>query len=553
MEQEYIVVLNRDVDVEQFHQEMKNVTGSGVIPNREVVVSNERPGSKRQFNYMLTFDEVDWLRKDSRVAGVTLKNNPFVINDVNAVRTSLTFNKTINVDNNYSNWGLVRSNTRDNPFDLSGELQAQDDKYNYINSGENVDVVVMDTGIQVDHPEFLDKDGNPRIQQIDWPSAAGLPDLTQPANFYEDLHGHGTHVASTIAGLNYGWAPGAKIYAMTINLVGVSNGFEPLDGLELILNWHRNKGNDRPTIVNMSWGQSSLLRSQYVNLFRVTYRNNDINWNLDETSRANLWRTTGLLDMNAIITSENPNNYTLNDITFPSRNSAYDDLIDEMIDEGMHVCISSGNLPVKHEATNGPDWDNRVVISAKTNNNPYGILVGNYYFFEYHRGGSPHSDRAIKVDSLGFGLGVFEDGSTIELAASYNTRGPGVDIMAPGNGIIAGLPNTPNNVDPVRISTYPFDSNYKIGLLNGTSMACPQVTGAATLSLGVDPNLTPKELKDRILVDSTKNAVYDTVSAVDYNEIGLSLMGQSNRVLYNRFGETGTVGTFENIGYVNIE
>ena len=46
----------------------------------------------------------------------------------------------------------------------------------------------MDSGIQADHPEFQDANGNTRVQQIDWYAASGLTG-TMPPGHYTDYDG----------------------------------------------------------------------------------------------------------------------------------------------------------------------------------------------------------------------------------------------------------------------------------------------------------------------------------------------------------------------------
>ena len=58
-----------------------------------------------------------------------------------------------------------------------------------------------------------------------------------------------------------------------------------------------------------------------------------------------------------------------------------------------------------------------------------------------------------------------------------------VDIAAPGSGVL---------------STY-FSSNSSYGLMSGTSMAAPHVTGAAALLSAFDPSLTPASLKATLI------------------------------------------------------
>ena len=73
----------------------------------------------------------------------------------------------------------------------------RDRSYTYSLTGDGVDVVIQDSGLQVDHPEFTDGSGTTRVQQIDWGTVSGL--FTQNANHYRDYHGHGTHCAGIIA------------------------------------------------------------------------------------------------------------------------------------------------------------------------------------------------------------------------------------------------------------------------------------------------------------------------------------------------------------------
>ena len=71
-EKEYIVSLAKNIDYDQFNQDMIASTGAGAIPGRSVDVANARPGSKRNTHYALTEEEVVALRNDPRVLDVAL-------------------------------------------------------------------------------------------------------------------------------------------------------------------------------------------------------------------------------------------------------------------------------------------------------------------------------------------------------------------------------------------------------------------------------------------------------------------------------------------------
>ncbi len=92
----------------------------------------------------------------------------------------------------------------------------------------------------------------------------------------------------------------------------------------------------------------------------------------------------------------------------------------------------------------------------------------------------------------------------------FSNTGDCTDIFAPGQNIMSA-----SNV---------CDTCSKF--LSGTSMSCPHVTGYAAILLGLRPSLTPEEVKEQIVKQSTKGAV--TVRSLN-----TALISQThNRLLY---------------------
>ena len=195
-EREHIVSVNRGVDLVAFNQEMIATTGAGSIPSRTVSVADPRATNIRSTHYMLTDAEAETLRSDPRVFGVDLlpELDPNTGIGFDAIQAG-DFTKTTLDRGNFLNWGMRRMNESTNPYSGVNVTGG----YNYTLDGTGVDVVIVDSGIQADHPEFQDADGVSRVQEIDWFTASGVSGTMPPAH-YTDYDGHGTHVAGTAAG-----------------------------------------------------------------------------------------------------------------------------------------------------------------------------------------------------------------------------------------------------------------------------------------------------------------------------------------------------------------
>lgn len=491
-EKEYIISLKRGVDYEAFDSEMQAGIGRGLITDRMVEVANARPLSQRNTHYMLEEAEVTELLKDERVLDIEEppENRDDIQIGTQAVQTG-TWRKTSAVTGSDLNWGMLRATTREDVW--GSGVTSSTRPFNYNLTGKGVDVVIQDSGIDTGHVEFTDANGVSRIKPIDWYSASGVSG-SQSVNHYRDYDGHGTHVASTVAGRTMGWAKDAHIYSIKVSgLEGTgdsSTGISVSNCFDVIKGWHNNKpvdpatGLKRPTIVNMSWGYTSTLSNTPSS---GTYRGGT--WNYGDSgfaSDANLRDNAGIIQK---IFNSNTNR------KIPLRISSVDTDIQELIDAGIHVCISSGNSYYYIAAEGDQDWDNRVVINGVT-----------YY---YHRGGSPYDTEAFMVGSLDI---TYQ--SSKEHKSEFSNCGPGVDIYAPGNNIMgassddSGGTNDLVSEDGVTRVASPLNGSQWLMKISGTSMASPNLCGMLATVLEASPGMTPAGLKEWTHNNATKDIMY---------------------------------------------
>jgi len=98
--------------------------------------------------------------------------------------------------------------------------------------------------------------------------------------------------------------------------------------------------------------------------------------------------------------------------------------------------------------------------------------------------------------------------------SSFSNYGSAMDIIAPGGGLVGVLSAFVTNSDTDAI-TYGLDiDNENYSFTQGTSFSTPITSGVIALMLGINPNLTPDEIRT-ILIETADKINNDTVSYVD--------------------------------------
>ena len=505
----YNVILHKGVEYQSFWNDMENDNDGGnlYIPNRTVDSPNQRLNSQRQTWYTLSEEEAENVRNDERVFVVEIppENRDDIIIGHHSTQSG-TFTKTTSDSGNYQNWGLIRALSKDNIY---GTSTTTSENYTYTLTGKGVDVVTQDSGMQTDHPEWVD-----RFESVDWGTYGAF---TQNANHDRDFDGHGSHCAGIAVGKTFGFAKGSKVFNQKISgLEGSGDngtGISPSFAFDAIKGWHNAKpidtitGYKRPTVVNMSWGYSTSLTND--NITAINYRGTSYTGG-DIDTAGERESNYGLMESQATATVYRANVRIL----------SIDTDIEELLDAGVHVCVAAGNRSNKADEVGGDDY-----------NNTFSIGSGNKY---YHRGSSPYGDAAMNGSQRAIIVGNIDSSvssGTLDRKATSSETGPGVDIYAAGTNIMSSTSTT--NRWGGGSQNYTLNTNFKQTNITGTSMASPQVAGVLACILELHPEFTPAQGKQWLL-DNAGSAILNTGTGNDWTN-DRSLKGGEAKVLYMPF------------------
>jgi large repetitive protein len=185
---------------------------------------------------------------------VRLSEDPRVLIVEENARAYVSSEQALPADN--SLWNLDR-------IDQRTAIASGDDKYRYCEKASSVYVYTLDTGINKKHQEFLLANGQSRVlngvkfaaDHFVWPGE-GDDYGTYPCGAWTDNYGggHGTSVASLIAGKTLGVAKEARLIPLRVfTCAGVNGSVEHLCwALDWIKSTSNPNRNHRPALVNIS-------------------------------------------------------------------------------------------------------------------------------------------------------------------------------------------------------------------------------------------------------------------------------------------------------------
>jgi subtilisin family serine protease len=503
-ERKCVVTVKRGVDKWRVMQELAELSGSRYVPERPVQIVNERSESTRNFNAVLTQREVATLLGDPRIEGVRWGTKDEA-SDVSRggwfFSTGSYYHAPDGSDPFIANLAHGAIDSRSKALPATGLI----DTVLRHNAGDGVDIVIFDSGIDDTHPEFLDEDGNSRLVRIDWPSAAdmvgqvpaqhpdfyNLADSSNGIDFVADVVGHGTHMAGCAVGNTYGQARRANLYLMKAMGSFINSTWTRTQCFQLIRNWHLRKGNNRPTILNMSFGTVT----DFTNIIGGRYRGVD-------------WEGSGFQPQYGITNPPVTGSPPL------TRAPDEDAELEECLEAGILGIRSAGNYPVRIDSPGGLDYDNYFLKSSAP-------LIPIYY----HRGAVVQHPGLFHVGLLSV------SGNRHGMSAA----GPGVNIYSPGENIPGArrAAPTPGFYFPYRDAASPFWHFFG----TGTSPSSPNLGGIIACFWARYPHLTNRQIVKLVTEGplGVRGQMNDSGLPDDYTNDTGSLLGGANVRAYDSY------------------
>ncbi|CAG9984323.1 unnamed protein product [Clonostachys byssicola] len=164
-------------------------------------------------------------------ASLTEKEVETLRNDPNVAYIQQNGKASIFATQQNAPWGLARLSNR----------QPGSTTYTYNeNAGDGVCVYVVDTGIDIKHPEFEGR--------ATWVAAVN-------GDINEDDHGHGTHCAGTVGGKTFGVSKKSKLFAIkAFDASGDGSDASMIAGMEKVIEDAPTRDCPNGVVVSMSFG-----------------------------------------------------------------------------------------------------------------------------------------------------------------------------------------------------------------------------------------------------------------------------------------------------------
>ncbi|MFX0069171.1 MAG: S8 family serine peptidase [Candidatus Hodarchaeota archaeon] len=357
--------------------------------------------------------------------------------------------------------------------------------------------------------------------------------LTNPAiNLEEDTHGHGTHVAGTIAGGPFGFhnilgvAPEATLLVVktTFYLSDIIDGiswavdegadvislslgayvFTPLDGSSNLDQVVDSATSQNVTVVVAAGNEASDdIHSNFtIPSSGQTQIRFQVSLGLSEFYQTLLWRDT-------------TNNLTV-EIKTPSSGIVTIPINGSVILNGHNITgwrynstRGTAEFDILIDATGSTEtgiWTLYVENQQLSPENVHAYIYPNYAYYldyvdPYYTLNSPATaDTALAVASYVSSLGG--SSPTVDDISIFSSRGPRIDevqkltLAAPGEYI--------RSTASYDAGYWPFGSHTP---MQGTSMSCPHVSGVVALVLQARPSLTPQAVRD-VLTNTARTDEY---------------------------------------------
>ena len=347
---EYIVVVNLPEDWKEVHEYIINENEIDGIPNRKVNCSNDQPFSLRTAIYEMSVEEAEILKTHNKVECVELNPEKYPQPeslDIARFGNVVQFNKPVfpagtsiytpssgTTNGVRSNWALLSTHhPSSEPFKGGNQnFDAVDKDVQYAIKGNNVDAVIIDTGVSVLHPEFIGSGGDYRVRDVilDGPMKAdpaafsgytetvtidgvnigtraqeararswwstpsirsasfqSLGTLTISSSYTRIqahskngtnavTNSHGTSCASQIGGKHHGFAFECNLWNIRIALTGAGGFLSSSVAVNACKIWHQAKkiasSDPDPTVVSCSFGGSYSTSNDSSTTYYHTYR-----------------------------------------------------------------------------------------------------------------------------------------------------------------------------------------------------------------------------------------------------------------------------------------